>query len=102
MYFTYEVQADIHMFGRVFGNWAGTRRLYKEAFPNRRVPHRTVFARIDRNLTETGKFQRQEVVGRLGNARTLALEERVPDRIDENTSLGIRIITNQRVAVENF
>lgn len=57
MDFTFQEQADIHiMFGRAFGNCTEARRLYEEAFPNRRVPHRTVFARVDRNLREKGKF----------------------------------------------
>lgn len=57
MVFNYQEQADIHiMFGRAFGNCMEARRLYEEAFPNRRVPCRTVFARVDRTLRETGKF----------------------------------------------
>lgn len=57
MDFTFQEQADIHiMLGRAFGNCTEARRLYEEAFPNRRVPHRTVFARVDRNLREKGKF----------------------------------------------
>lgn len=55
MIYTYEEQADIHiMFGRAYGNCEEAKRLYEEAFPNRRVPHRSVFARVDRNLREKG------------------------------------------------
>lgn len=56
MIYTFEEQADIHiMFARAFGNCEEAKRMYQEAFPNRRLPHRSVFLRVDRVLRETGK-----------------------------------------------
>lgn len=42
-------------YGQSLGNCVGTRGIYSDTFPNRRLPHRKTFERVDRSLRETGK-----------------------------------------------
>jgi hypothetical protein len=45
--------ADMHLiYGEVGCNSRAAVRLYQERFPNRRVPHRSVFSNVNRRLRE--------------------------------------------------
>lgn len=56
MEFTFAEYADMHlMYGLASCNALEARRLYEERFPNRRIPDRKTFERVDRRLRETGK-----------------------------------------------
>lgn len=55
MEYTYNEYADMHlMYGRAFCDAVEARRLYQDMFPNRRIPDRKTFERIDQRLRETG------------------------------------------------
>ena len=43
------------IYGQALGNCVEAREMYSETFPNRRLPHRRTFERVDRSLTEIGK-----------------------------------------------
>lgn len=56
MAFTFNEYADMHlMYGLASCNALEAKRLYEERFPNRRIPDRKTFERVDRRLRETGK-----------------------------------------------
>ena len=53
--FSNDEYADMHlMYGLAEGNAAQAVRFYADRFPNRRVPDRRTFIRVDRSLRETG------------------------------------------------
>ncbi|XP_066152080.1 uncharacterized protein [Euwallacea fornicatus] len=53
--------ADIlFMYGRADGNAAAAQRLYRERFPQRRVPNVKVFANTYRRMSETGNLYHQD------------------------------------------
>lgn len=53
--FTFNEYADMHlMYGLASRNCLEARRLYAEYFPNRALPDRRMFERIDIRLRETG------------------------------------------------
>lgn len=57
--FTFNEYADMHaLYGRALFNAAEARRLYSEHFPNRTLPARETFERVDRSLRETGMSNR--------------------------------------------
>lgn len=59
--FSNEEYADIlFMYGRANGNASGAQRLYREHFPDRRVPNVHVFGNTFRRLRETGSLHRRE------------------------------------------
>jgi hypothetical protein len=52
---TFHEYADIRLvYGEVHQNSLAARRRYQRMFPNRRIPHRNVFKRIDQKLREFG------------------------------------------------
>ena len=56
-HFSFAEYADMHlMYGLASGNAAEAVRLYAQRFPNRELPDRRTFERVDRNLRETGRF----------------------------------------------
>ena len=56
MEYTFNEYTDMHlMYGLASSNASAARRLYGQRFPNRRIPNRKTFERIDRRLRETGK-----------------------------------------------
>ncbi|EZA53585.1 hypothetical protein X777_06941 [Ooceraea biroi] len=75
--FSFQELADIHFYyGRANGNALAARRLYSEAFPNRRLPYHTTFTRIHQHLREHGKFEiSRNNAGRDRVVRTPQIEE---------------------------
>lgn len=86
--------ADIHFFyGRANGNSLEARRLYEEAFPNRRIPYHSTFANVDRRLRETGRLTgNYSNCGRQYNARTPQAEEDVLNAVAFNPRASTRRI----------
>lgn len=44
------------MYGLAAGNGSEARRLYGEHFPNRVLPNRKTFERVNRRVRETGRY----------------------------------------------
>lgn len=62
--FTYAEYADIlFIYGFSNGNAAEAKREYARRFPNRRIPHVSVFAATYRRISESGSLQRVERAG---------------------------------------
>ena len=40
-------------YGQSLGNCGEERKIYSDIFPNRRLPHRRTFEKVDHSLTET-------------------------------------------------
>jgi hypothetical protein len=45
------------IFGEIHGNRLAAQRNYERRFPNRRVPHRSVFVAVDRRLRKIGQVE---------------------------------------------
>lgn len=55
MEYSFPEYADMHLvYGLALGNSTEAVRLYAERFPDRRIPDRKTFERVDRRLRETG------------------------------------------------
>ena len=55
--FSFSEYADMHLtYGLALGNAAEAVRLYAQRFPDRELPDRRTFKRVDRNLRETGMY----------------------------------------------
>lgn len=90
--FTNPEYADIiYCYGLCDGNAAEARREYERRFPNRRIPHVSVFRSTFRRLRETGHVQRNQ--GNAGRPRRYAAEDeqQILERFiaDPNTSTNI-------------
>ena len=60
--------ANMHLiYGQALGNCVEARRIYSDTFPNRRLPHRRTFERVDRSLRETGKKSSKRKKNALSN-----------------------------------
>lgn len=97
MNYTFEEQADIHLFyGRAWGNAAEAKRLYEEAFPNRRVPCERFFVSVDRSLRERGKFYSdKENSGPDRYVRTPETEEAILNAVNANPQISTRRLALQ-------
>lgn len=57
MEYSFQEYADMHlMYGKANCNSLEARRLYCQQFPDRRLPNRKTFERVDQRLRETGKL----------------------------------------------
>lgn len=95
--YTNAEMADMHfLYGRANGNGLRARRLYAELYPERTLPHHSVFARIHQRLREEGNFSRTTVdCGRSREVRTVALEEAVLNLIEESPGTSTRQIARE-------
>jgi hypothetical protein len=56
--YTFQEYADMHLIYReVHGNSLAAQRVCQGRFPNRRVPHKSVFVAVDRRFLETGQVR---------------------------------------------
>lgn len=101
--FTNAEMADMHFaYGRSNGNGLQARRLYAELYPERRLPHHTIFARLHQRLRENGTFMKRTAdCGRPREVRTVQLEEAVLDIVSESPETSTRKIANM-LNVSNF
>ncbi|XP_074029232.1 uncharacterized protein [Leptinotarsa decemlineata] len=88
---------NMHVFyGRAFCNAAEARRLYSEHFPNRTVPSRETFERVDRSLRETGTvLPKRGGEGAPRTVRTVVLEENILEAVADDPSMSIRNLSEQ-------
>lgn len=88
--FTHAEYADIlFVYGFCNGNAAESRREYVRRFPNRRVPHVSVFGATFRRLSETGNVQR--VAHRVGpHGYNPDIDEEILQRFDDDPTLSTR------------
>ncbi|XP_074035402.1 uncharacterized protein [Leptinotarsa decemlineata] len=95
--FTFNEYADMHVFyGRAFCNAAEARRLYSEHFPNRTVPSRETFERVDRSLRETGTvLPKRGGEGAPRTVRTVVLKENILEAVADDPSMSIRNLSEQ-------
>lgn len=88
-----EEMADMHLvYGEASGNGRAAVRLYRQKYPNRRVPHHELFARLHRRLCEAGSFRINPHCGRDRTSRTPAVEEAVVEAIQSNPRASTRAI----------
>ena len=94
MEYTYEELTDMLLvYGFCQGNGRGSVRVYRDRFPNRRIPNRTIFANIERRLRETGTLKaRIHNSGRPRTARNVEQEEAILEMIDEEPEISTRAI----------
>ncbi|KAI4468283.1 transmembrane protein 68 [Holotrichia oblita] len=89
--YSFEEMSDMHlMYGLAHCKRTEARRFYADHFPNRCLPNEKTFERLHIRLRETESFK--PVVrdrGRPRTTRTLDLEERVLDRVEENAGFAI-------------
>lgn len=66
-------------------------RVYRERFPNRRLPNYKTMAAIERRLRETGRFAPVAInYGRAHTVRTAEVKEDILNWIEENSELSSR------------
>ena len=84
--------ADIlYCYGFCDSNAAEARREYQRRFPNRRIPHISLFGSTYRRISETGSVQKQQIDTGRSRRYTADDEEEVLQRFidDPNTSTNI-------------
>lgn len=93
--FTNTEMADMHfIYGLANGSSLEARRLYAERYPQRVIPHHTIFARLHQRLRDAGTFKKKTVdCGRHREVRTAALEEAVLNLIEEHPETSTRKIS---------
>jgi hypothetical protein len=93
--YTFAEMADILFFyGRANGNAHEARRLYKETFPNRRLPCSRTFSRIAQRLQERGTFIPVIEGGRPWTAKTVQQEQRILAHVAANPGTSKRRISS--------
>ena len=94
MEYTEEELTDMLLvYGFCQGNGRRSVRVYRDRFPNRRIPNRTIFANIERRLRETCTFTaRIHNSSRQQTARNVEQEEAILEMIDEEPEISTRAI----------
>lgn len=92
MNYTNQEMADIHYFyGMAEGIGLAARELYREQFPERRIPHHATFSIIDRRLRETGQFNPPHVdAGRARIAHHGHIEDDILARVAADPAISVR------------
>lgn len=95
--YTFEEQVDmVLVYGQCQCNGRKSVRVYREKFPNRRVPNHQTFGNIVRRLRVTGSFKPKHTDrGRQRTRRTVELEERVLERVTEDLKISTRRLGNE-------
>ncbi|KAJ3662341.1 hypothetical protein Zmor_006695 [Zophobas morio] len=97
-----EMTDMVLMYGQALRNSLEARRLYQEAFPERRLPNHKTFANVVQRLRENGKFQpRFSDRGRERTERTLDAEEEILNVVENDPGISIRRLS-YRVGVSPF
>lgn len=89
-----EEYCHIHFYyGATLGNALQARRLYAERFPNRRCPSANTFQAVHNRLQETGRFDVSMIdTGHSRTVRSVAFEEEVVERFEENPRTSTRAV----------
>lgn len=92
--YSYVEQVDMLLvYGFCKSNGRKSVTVYRERFPNRRVPNHQTFANIVRRLRENGSLKpRTFDCGRQRTTRTIDNEEQILDRVEENPKTSTRHI----------
>ena len=90
--FTFDEYAEMLLiYGEAHRHGRRARLLYAERFPHRRVPSRTIFARLERRLRERGTFTVNRIdCGAPRRVRTPQFEEDVLRRVERDPSTNTR------------
>lgn len=90
--FSYVEQVDMLLvYGFCESNGRKSVRVYRERFPNRRVPNHQTFANIVRRLRENGSLKpRTSDCGRKRTTRTADTEEQILERVEEDSKVSCR------------
>lgn len=84
---------DMHyVYGAVDGNGRAAVRMYRQRFPNRRVPDHRLFGQLHRRLQEAGSFRISSHIGRQRTTRTPNIENSVLDAFTRNPRTSIRVV----------
>ncbi|CAH1371509.1 unnamed protein product, partial [Tenebrio molitor] len=89
--------ADMHLiYGEVGYNSRAAARLYQERFPNRRVPHRSVFSNVNRRLREFGNLRPINVDrGRPAAVNAVVRDEQILEMVAADPTLSVREIARR-------
>jgi transposase len=89
--------ADMHLiYGEVGYNSRAAARLYQERFPNRRVPHRSVFSNVNRRLREFGNLRPINVDrGRPAAVNAVVRDEQILEMVAADPTLSVREIAHR-------
>ncbi|KAJ8974419.1 hypothetical protein NQ317_015474 [Molorchus minor] len=96
MEYVFNELADMHLIlGECRMNCRAAARLYSERFPNRRTPHHTTFALIDRRLREYGSFKKQAI--NAGRPRQVPpeVEEEILNVVENEPRRSVRSVARQ-------
>lgn len=78
------------------GNCRESVRVYRERYPDRRIPNHQTFSSVERRLRETGSLViRSTDRGRHPLVRTIQFEEDVLQRLEDEPSLSTRTLSRQ-------
>nr|QLJ84872.1 transposase-like protein [Dichotomius schiffleri] len=97
MDFPFNEQTDMLLvLGFCEGNCRESVRVYRERYPNRRIPNHKTFARIEHRLRETGNLKPVRFnAGRPRQARTPIAEEAVLQEVDNNPRISTRRLEHE-------
>ena len=86
--------ADMHLvYSATFTSGPATQRLYRDRYPNSRIPHHTTFSNIHGRLCQSGTVHRWvNVQGRGRFVPTLEAGEAVLQYVENNPSVSTRDI----------
>lgn len=89
------------IYGLANGNAREALRIYAERYPNRVIPHHSMFTRLHQRLSETGSFKK--LTAENGHPRTVTpqIEEQVLNEFEEDPTTSIRKVA-QTVHISNF
>lgn len=92
--FNNEEYADmVFVYGRADGNSRLAQRMYRESYPDRRVPHHTTFSNTFRRLRETGTLHFREP--RLNNRQhRVAVDENILQEFNADPTTSVRKVAN--------
>jgi hypothetical protein len=90
--FSWDKMIDILLsYGAADGNGKIAQRLYQERFPDRRIPHHSTFASINRRLRETGSWNiNRHDCGRVRTVRTPRFEKALLNLVADTPSTSTR------------
>lgn len=97
-----EMTDMVLMYGRALGNGLRAQRLYRAAFPLRRLPDHRTFSAIVQRLRETGNLRPNSADrGRDRTVRVLDAEPNILNLVEENPGISVRRLS-YRVGVSPF
>ncbi|XP_050306546.1 uncharacterized protein LOC126743487 [Anthonomus grandis grandis] len=93
--FTWNELADMHLtLGESRGNAVLARAIYAERFPNRMVPERRFFLKVDRSLRERGQLQVNPGIRVRARPIRDNVEEEILHNIEEDPNTSTRKIAD--------